>query len=163
MSRRSVRAHAQDAGFSESLGVGGDLPDVNVWLALSIKEHLHHAAATAYWSDLSLARIWFCRVTMLGLVRLLTQRAVAQQAVMTLNQAMDFYAEISALSNVGGVAIEPSEIEGILDKFVTSELAAKHLTDAYLAAFAVSSGLRLVTFDQDFERFHGLSLLRLKA
>ncbi|WVN41054.1 hypothetical protein AOB54_05970 [beta proteobacterium MWH-UniP1] len=38
----------------------------------------------------------------------------------------------------------------------------KYLTDAYLAAFAVCSGLRLVTFDKDFERFEGLSLLRLK-
>ena len=102
MSRRSARARVQDAGLSESLGAVGDLPDINVWLALSIKEHPHHDSAKAYWSDLSFARIWFCRVT-------------------------------------------------------------KHLTDAYLAAFAVCAGLRLVTFDKDFERFEGLRLLRLST
>lgn len=158
-----MRRRVQDASFLDRPSEIGDLPDINVWVALSIKEHPHHTAAMAYWSDLSLARIWFCRVTMLGMVRLLTQKAVAQQAVMTLQQAMDFYAEISALSNVGGVAVEPSEMEVILDQLVSPELPANHLTDAYLAAFAVCSGLRLVTFDQDFERFHGLSLLRLKA
>jgi predicted nucleic acid-binding protein len=36
-----------------------------------------------------------------------------------------------------------------------------HWTDAYLAAFAVSSGARLVTFDSDFGRFGGLACLRL--
>jgi uncharacterized protein len=163
VSRRSVRARVQDAGLPESYGVGGDLPDINVWLALSIKEHPHHAAATAYWSDLSLARIWFCRVTMLGLVRLLTQRAVAQQAAMTLQQAMAFYSELLALANIAGVAAEPLEIEGVLNQFVHPNLPAKHLTDAYLAAFAVCSDLRLVTFDRDFERFEGLRLLRLST
>ena len=34
-------------------------------------------------------------------------------------------------------------------------------TDAYLAAFALAGGHRLVTFDQDFLRFPGLEVLRL--
>jgi predicted nucleic acid-binding protein len=40
-------------------------------------------------------------------------------------------------------------------------LPACLLTDAYLAAFAESAGLRMVTFDKDFERFDGLDCLRL--
>lgn len=163
MSRRAARARVQDPGFSERLGAAGDLPDINLWVALSIKEHPHHAAAKAYWSDLSSARVWFCRVTMLGLVRLLTQRAVAQQAAMTLQQAMAFYSELLALSNISGVAAEPLEIEGVLHEFVYPKLPPKHLTDAYLSAFAVCAGLRLVTFDKDFERFEGLCLLRLST
>lgn len=42
-------------------------------------------------------------------------------------------------------------------------LPARLLTDAYLAAFAESAGLRMVTFDKDFERFEGLDCLRLVA
>lgn len=162
MSRRVSSTRIKDAGVLDRPNANGDLPDINVWVALSIKEHPHHAAAAAYWSDLSLARIWFCRVTMLGLVRFLTQPAVAQQAAMTLQEAMGFYAELLALSNIAGVADEPSEVEAVLGSFVYPKLPPKYLTDAYLAAFAVCSGLRLVTFDKDFERFEGLSLLRLK-
>ena len=163
MSRRPARGSARDPGFSERPGVNGDLPDINVWVALSIKEHPHHAAAMAYWSDLSPARIWFCRVTMMGLVRLLTQKAVAQRATMTLRQALGFYSELAALSNIYGVAAEPSEIDVVLGQFVDLELAPQHFTDAYLAAFAVCLGQRLVPFDKDFERFEGLSLLRLST
>jgi predicted nucleic acid-binding protein len=35
-------------------------------------------------------------------------------------------------------------------------------TDAYLAAFAITSGSRLVSFDADFARFPGLHFLHLK-
>jgi predicted nucleic acid-binding protein len=35
----------------------------------------------------------------------------------------------------------------------TQPLPARLWTDAYLAALARASGLRLVTFDRDFERF----------
>lgn len=163
MSRRPSGVRVKDAGYLDRLNATGDLPDINVWLALSIKEHPHHVAAAAYWSDLSLARIWFCRVTMLGLVRLLTQPAVSQKAAMSLQEALGFYSEISALSNISGVAEEPSEIENVLGQFVYPKLPPKHFTDAYLAAFAVCSGLRLVTFDKDFERFEGLNLLRLTS
>jgi hypothetical protein len=36
-------------------------------------------------------------------------------------------------------------------------------TDAYLAAFAISTGNRLISFDTDFMRFPNLDLLILKA
>ena len=41
-------------------------------------------------------------------------------------------------------------------------MTSKNSTDAYLAAFALSAGLRLVTFDQGFALFPGLDLLLLK-
>jgi predicted nucleic acid-binding protein len=34
-------------------------------------------------------------------------------------------------------------------------------TDAYLAAFAIAGGFRLVSFDADFRRFSGLELLQI--
>jgi predicted nucleic acid-binding protein len=37
----------------------------------------------------------------------------------------------------------------------------RNWTDAYLAAFAVSASLRLVSFDADFKKFPGLDFLHL--
>ena len=51
----------------------GDLPDINVWLALAVQEHPHHAAARDYWglaqTELAQApgndsKLWFCRTRM---------------------------------------------------------------------------------------------------
>ena len=40
-----------------------DLPDVNVWLALSVPEHVHHSAALAWWQQGAGAKCCFNRVT----------------------------------------------------------------------------------------------------
>jgi len=37
----------------------------------------------------------------------------------------------------------------------------QHCTDAHLAALSIVNGWRLVSFDQDFERYAGLKLLKL--
>ena len=37
-----------------------DLPDINVWLALIDKRHVHHAAASRYWADASVQSRAFC-------------------------------------------------------------------------------------------------------
>jgi hypothetical protein len=42
------------------------LPDVNVWLALTVAEHVHHAAATQWFETLEREQIAFCRVTQTG-------------------------------------------------------------------------------------------------
>ena len=46
---------------------------------------------------------------------------------------------------------------------MSTYLLARLLTDAYLAAFAGSARLRMVTFDKDFGRFQGLDYLRLST
>jgi predicted nucleic acid-binding protein len=50
-----------------------------------------------------------------------------------------------------------------LARFITPKLSSRLLTDAYFAALARRAGLRLVTFDGDFERFGQLPVLRLSA
>ena len=49
-------------------------PDVNVWFALAVADHLHHPAALAWWNEES-SLAGFCRLTQLGLLRLLTTAA----------------------------------------------------------------------------------------
>ena len=143
--------------------LAGDLPDINVWLALCVQEHPHHAVARAYWEDGLLEKptsagsgannLWFCRTTMLGLVRLLCQPRVVGPGALQLPQAYALYRSLVAVPGVALLA-DPAgaetRLQGLLD---TGPLPPRLWTDAWLAATALASGLRLVTFDRDFARF----------
>jgi len=79
----------------------GDLLDVNVWLALAAPSHVHHAAARAYWMQPALPRLWFNRITMLGLVRLLCEPKVMGAATLSTARALEVYEHFEALPEVG--------------------------------------------------------------
>ena len=50
-----------------------DLPDLNVWLALTCPDHSHHQQALHYWEQQAAEQVLFCTLTALGLVRLVGQ------------------------------------------------------------------------------------------
>jgi predicted nucleic acid-binding protein len=54
------------------------LPDVNVRLALAIDGHPHRRSAQAWLDAPPTGSLAFCRVTGMGLLRLLTNRQVMQ-------------------------------------------------------------------------------------
>jgi toxin-antitoxin system PIN domain toxin len=144
----------------------GDLPDVNVWLALSYAAHPFHARATAYWQEACTTNtpLWFCRSTMLALVRLMAQSKVMGADVLSLPAAMAVYQQWLDTPAVG-LLPEPLGLESHLQSFLGSDAAplpSRLWTDACLAATAEAAGLRMVTFDQDFERFN-LSRLAVLA
>lgn len=150
---------------------GGDLLDINVWLALAVQEHPHHEAARRYWADARTERaaagrsslgpdLWFCRLTMLGLVRLLCQPKAVGPGALDAAAAWSLYARYRALPFVGLLA-EPESCDDALQAILhAGPLPPRLWTDAYLAALARSAGLRLVSFDRDFERF-GLERCRI--
>lgn len=145
-------------------GSRGDLPDVNVWLALAAPGHPHHEAARAYWQQPDLPRLWFNRLTMLALVRLLCQSKVMGAAAMTLAQGLDVYGRFASLPEVAFMA-EPEHCGEALLQWAGdgagTVLPPRLWTDAYLAAFAATGDLRVVTFDREFNRFAGLNCLQL--
>jgi hypothetical protein len=96
----------------------GDLPDVNVWLALAVQEHPHHGVALQYWTTDAAARLHFCRVTMLGLVRLLTQPRLMGPAALDATAAHTQYERFAALPEVG-LAAEPAEAGAVMRRFAT--------------------------------------------
>ena len=140
-----------------------DLPDLNVWLALSAADHPHHAAALHYWEDQAAQEVLFCTVTALGLVRLLCQPSVMGPQVLDPVQAS---AVLQKLLNQPGVRLA-AEAPGSWDHFhqllSTHSLPPRLCTDAHLAALAIAGGWRLVSFDRDFRRFPGCSLLLLTS
>ena len=147
--------------------MGGDLPDVNVWLALLNAQHPHHAAAKRYWDEggegdaAPAQRIVFCRITMLGLLRLSTNKVVMGGSPYTIQQAWAAWQAVDDLPEVAFLA-EPAGIDAMLRSLTTqAKFRVSDWTDAYLAAFARLAGLRLVTFDMGFGQYEGLALLTL--
>ena len=142
----------------------GDLPDLNVWLALSVDNHVHYERARRYWREegARAPAVHFCRVTMLGLLRLLTQPKLMGPSVCSPEDAAGRYQALRALPEVR-LAPEPSKCEETLLAYARAPRFVPRLwTDAYLAAFARCAGLRLVTFDADFARFDGLDFMALE-
>lgn len=142
------------------------LCDVNVWLALALSRHRHHAAARSWLETVqepeSLA---FCRATQQGLLRLLTTEAVLRpygNPPLGNRQAWDVYRGFLADDRIVFAAGEPPGLETAWHRLAAGDAAAPKLwMDAYLAAFAMQGGHRLATFDADFKRFTNLSLILL--
>ncbi len=138
-----------------------DLLDVNVWLAFAVEGHPHHKASLKAWSDLK--RPSLCRITQLGFMRLLCNRQVMGSLTFEPEAA---WAECEQMLADDAVHFldEPAGLETNLKPLIKGAKAARDLwTDAYLAAFAKTAGMRLVSFDSGFARFKDLDYLILRA
>jgi len=125
------------------------LPDVNVWVALQHQRHQHHRATLEWFNNLAERQVLvFCRQTQLGMFRLLTMAAIMGNEMLTQQQCWDIYQKWMA----GGRAVMQHEPDGIDNAFRARtqaiEPAPKTWTDAYLAAFAETAALTIVTFDK---------------
>lgn len=105
-------------------------------------------------------RLVFCRHTQIGMFRLLTTDAVMQGVPLTQRQCWAIYARWID----GGRAWLCPEPEGVDTAFRRLTMAEtpspKAWADAYLAAFAETAGLTLVTFDKALkEKARGAVLL----
>jgi toxin-antitoxin system PIN domain toxin len=134
------------------------LPDVNVWVALAVAEHFHHAAAKAWFDAAQDDSIAFCRITQMGFLRLLSNpRVMAEDALTPARawRALDgFYRDSRIL-----FATEPPGMEASWRALTRPRAqGANFWTDAYLAAFASAAGQTLVTFDRGFGGFDKLKL-----
>jgi toxin-antitoxin system PIN domain toxin len=138
------------------------LPDINLWLALSISSHDHHDAATAWLDQQEEARsIIACRVTQQGYLRLLTQTDFLPRYGIPALANADAWAAWHVLLEDDRVVFhaEPEGLERSWREFGARPQASSKLwMDAYLAAFAVTASLEMVTFDKGFKKFDGLKL-----
>ena len=126
------------------------LLDVNVWLALTSSRHIHNAEAVRWWDSLGDGRVFFCRLTQLGLLRTLTTRQVMGNEVVGQSTAWAVYHRWRQDDRVG-FCPEPDtpELEKLFHRFSKGTYSSPKLwTDAYLVAFASVAGLTLVTFDR---------------
>ena len=134
------------------------LPDVNVWLALASRKHIHCGICSAWLDTIDSEAIVFCRITQMGLLRLLTNPVVMGTDVVTSRDAWRAYRTILADERIG-FAPEPFTLETGWKKLTMLDRpASKIWTDAYLAAFAQSAAMRLVTLDRGLLRLAPQSL-----
>jgi uncharacterized protein len=139
------------------------LPDVNIWIALAAEGHVHHEPARGWFAAQPNASVAFCRITQMGLLRLLTNSNVMGRAPRSVVQAWETFAQLRADRRLV-FAAEPDGVESAWRRLMTQAgVGPSSWTDAYLAAFAEAHSYSLVTFDAGFERWPALKLTLLAS
>ena len=133
------------------------LPDINVWLALTFDSHVHHPAAKTWFDGLpSDAVCFFCRFTQTGFLRLSTNPSVFGKHALTLPDAWNKYDLLMVDPRVA-FAPEAAGLENHWRNFTHHRSFSPQVwADAYLAAFALTANLEVVTFDQAFTQYVGV-------
>ena len=128
-------------------------PDVNVWIALTYRAHVHYTVARLWLDSLSDDfELCFCRLTQLGFLRLLTTPAVMSNRVLSQSGAWEVYDEWTQNGRATYVE-EPPSVERIFRSLSQSRQSApKDWADSYVSGFAQAAGLQLVTFDHALQR-----------
>ncbi|HEY7142853.1 MAG TPA: TA system VapC family ribonuclease toxin [Streptosporangiaceae bacterium] len=123
------------------------LVDVGVWLAAVWGRHANHRGA-AGWFGKEADDILFCRVTQMGLLRLLSNPAIMGDDAINRSQAWRAFDQLWADERVMW-ADEPAELDAVWRAIsARDDKSHKLWTDDYLAAFAQVSEATLVTLDR---------------
>ena len=123
------------------------LPDISVWVPLVNSAHIHHSAAVT-WFESSRDALYFCRISQLGLLRLMCDQRVMGSACRTQRESWQIYDRLTADPRIS-FAAEPYQTEAFFREFsARNEASSKLFADQYLAAFAIAGGMTLVTFDK---------------
>jgi len=126
-----------------------NLPDINVWVSLVHEAHPHHAISRE-WIEKVLPKepVYFCRITQLGMLRVLS--GVWAKGVEPLTQ-VEAWEQYDLFMGDPRITIidEPPGLERLFRRISSrNEITPKLWTDDYLMAFAEEANLRLITFDQ---------------
>ena len=123
-------------------------PDVNVWLALLLENHVHRAAARRWLESTGSGLVGFLRVTQMSVLRLLTTPAAMNGKPLRMPEAWAAYDGLFGDDRVAFVD-EPSGVEAAFRKYARKNHASPKLwADAWLLAFAECADGVVVTFDQ---------------
>lgn len=138
------------------------LVDANVWLPILHAGHIHHAVAHQWWSRQTDGSCCWCRPVQQTILRLLTNRTILGDATLSPEEAWLVWEKLSRDERVAFLPLEPVDIDAAWQRNIAGRVATPKLwMDAYLAAWAESARLSLVTFDSGFRHFSLESLLLL--
>lgn len=122
--------------------------DANVWIAQIWGRHMHSAAAQRGFSQAIEEQFFFCRLTQLTVLRLLTTESIMAQDTQTMVEAWNLWDRATADSRIAFLD-EPSGLESeFRSRSQLPSRSPKVWADAYLLAFASAAGVRLVSFDR---------------
>jgi uncharacterized protein len=137
------------------------LVDINVWLAIAYDLHVHHEPAAAWFETIEAEQAFFCRLTQLGLLRLLTNSRVMGADTMSQSRAWQVYDKFLQDPRVSFFP-EPEQVDANFRQLTRGSHASTNLwTDAYLAAVAKTGRLAIVSLDRAFSNIPGVEALVL--
>ena len=143
----------------------GSLLDTNVWLAAVFTTDPFHQAAQKNLQQATPAEpAVFCRSTQQSFLRLASTPTLLKAYGATGLTNIDALVALGALLALPQVCEreEPPGTPALWHRLASHNTASpKVWIDAYLAAFAISGGLRMVSLDQDFKNYvrNGLKLV----
>jgi toxin-antitoxin system PIN domain toxin len=128
------------------------LPDINVWVALASARHIHNQAAARWFDGIGDGQAAFCRVTQMGLLRLLTNSLVMGADTVVPSEAWRVYKTLSSDPRVH-FSPEPPGLDQAWQALTrNATVGQSRWTDTYLQAFAQLRELSVVAFDRGFQR-----------
>ncbi len=140
------------------------LCDVNYLLALVTDRHAHHSVAVHRFGEIPKGEAIVCRIAQTGLLRLLNNPAVMREDVLETSACWKMWQTLLDDERIHFSAAEPPGLDTAFEKMTTGRTFTPRLwTDAYLAAYALTASLTVVTFDKGFRQFPGLDCDVLEA
>ena len=122
--------------------------DANVWLALLWGRHMHSETARSWFEQASEDQFFFCRLTQLTVLRLLTTEKIMGKDTQTMSEAWHLWDRLLSDTRIEFLP-EPQALEHeFRSRSRLSSRSPKVWADAYLLAFASVAGLKLITFDR---------------
>ena len=135
----------------------GFLFDTNVWIAAIFASHPAHKKSRQVLQEATpSAPAVFCRSTQQGFLRLASTPTILKAYGAEGLTNRDALIALDALLALPQVCEreEPPGVSALWHRLACRDSASpKVWMDAYLAAFAIGGGLRLVSLDQDFKNF----------
>lgn len=137
------------------------LLDVNVWFAATWARHAQNQVAVR-WFDQQADDLLLCRITQMGLLRLLSNPALMGDDALTRNHAWRVIDQLWSDDRVLW-ADEPDDLESVFRTLsARDDRSHKLWIDDYLAAFAQTSGAALATFDRQLgTRYPSVEVIEL--
>ena len=97
-----------------------------------------------------------CRLVQLALLRLLANRTILNSDAISPARAWAILEGLAADERVEFLN-EPENLDAVFPSLLTYSVpTGKLVVDAYLAAFAISGSMRLLTLDRGFRQFRAL-------
>jgi predicted nucleic acid-binding protein len=119
------------------------LADVNVLLALLVRQHEHHKLALQWFDGLTTDEAGLCRFVQLALIRLLGNSHIMGDDAVPAGTAWRLIEELLQDERIAFLS-EPAGLDRALPPLLTP---GKSVSDVYVAAFATASARTVVTLD----------------
>ena len=133
--------------------------DASVLFPLLVQGHIAHDAAKAWWDTQADASVGTCLLTRLAILRLLTNRVAMNGTPVAPTVALSAWRQLASDPRSIYFDGEPAGHEDRFVSLVSSrEPSPNLLSDAWLAAMALSLNCGITTFDRGFKWYRGLQL-----